>query len=479
MPDLNNLQRIIDSFLQCNNRSEAEIRSKFAVPLLEWLEYPIEFRSEEFPVYGFEGSRRLPTKNADFLLFDDKDYKRHDQFRKNHIDWVKKHSLLILETKKPEEMPEVLGQPQFYTIWTKAVAYIATDGNRIIGCIYNPISADEEVVNCDVKDLANTEEIKRFAFPEIKKINDIDLTKEVQARIEQEEINRETVDPDTIKVPQNLVSYMRSALGKNATGLSDGRLLEKYLRSTDFYLQQDMRYDVPEYMFDIPRGVSSSMIYLDDSMIPYMRGDVYQYYRDDLERLSFQNDYLEVNVLLSNDEIAYVSVFFHVLDYHASERIHNLQRIEKLLQAKKIRLKHDEKIIEIPLDKTKMEEQLDLVQYWLTCMNQIITIEEYFDIKLILHPIESIEESEELYRYIDAVYKSITKERNITFCDEGEKFFRSLKLTEPVTVPVEPFNLESIKIHNYMFKPTKMNLIPDKKKLAISVEFIPEGISNS
>ena len=56
MPKTEDLQRIITTFLQCNNRSEAEIRSKFAVPLIEWLEYPIEYRSEEFPVYGFEGS---------------------------------------------------------------------------------------------------------------------------------------------------------------------------------------------------------------------------------------------------------------------------------------------------------------------------------------------------------------------------------------------------------------------------------------
>ena len=138
MPKTEDLQRIITTFLQCNNRSEAEIRSKFAVPLIEWLEYPIEYRSEEFPVYGFEGSTKV-TKQADFLMFDDKDYKNHDTFNADHISWVQTHSLCVLETKKPDEMPAVLGQPQFYTMWTKAIAYIATDGITIKGKIYNPV----------------------------------------------------------------------------------------------------------------------------------------------------------------------------------------------------------------------------------------------------------------------------------------------------------------------------------------------------
>ena len=71
MPKLEDLQQIITSFLQCSNRSEAEIRSKLAVPLIEWLEYPIECRAEEFPVYSFEGSTKI-TKQADFIMFDDK-----------------------------------------------------------------------------------------------------------------------------------------------------------------------------------------------------------------------------------------------------------------------------------------------------------------------------------------------------------------------------------------------------------------------
>jgi len=100
-------------------QSEAEVRSKFIVPLLDFLEYPSELRVEEYPVYGFEGGKKLPTKNADFIMFSNKDFGIHRTFTQKNIDWVHDHSLLIVEAEKPKEMLPVLGQPVYYTIWTK------------------------------------------------------------------------------------------------------------------------------------------------------------------------------------------------------------------------------------------------------------------------------------------------------------------------------------------------------------------------
>ena len=463
MPNFKNLQSIIDSYLNCNNRSENEVRSKFAVPLIEWLEYPLEFRAEEFPVYGFSGSKKLPTKLADFLLFDDKDYKNYDKFRTDHIEWVQKHSLLVVETKKPEEMPTVLGQPQFYTIWTKAIAYIVTDGIVIKGYIFNPTSADTPVVDCYVKDLCNSESIKHFLFSEIKAIKDIDLTKEIQARINDEKLEEKTIDPDEIKLPENIMIYMRSALGNNSIGLSNGQLLEKFLRSTDFYLQQDIRYDIPGYMFDIPREVSEGWICLNDNIIPYMSGDIYQYYRNDLEMLEFQNKYLHVGIILSKDSLVELWISFQVHDYHVSERIYNLSRIEKVLEANVIKLiyKCYKRTIDIPVDQiykdgTNIGEQLEIIHFWQNCMNQLKTIEEYYGIEFILSPVYSPEETEKLYNNIKIVYEGIAKERNIWLCEEKENYFNSLSLVEPITLTTEDIKkLPSITIHNYLFTEAK------------------------
>ena len=480
MPDLTDLQSIISSFMNCYNRSEAEIRSKLVVPLIEWLEYPIEYRAEEFPVYGFEGSRKLPTKHADFLLFDRKDFKDFDQFNAKHIEWVQKHSLLIVETKKPNEMPTVVGQPQFYTIWTKAVGYIITDGVSIKGFYQNPISADSVILDCEVEALYRNEAIKHFTFSELKAIKNIDWLEQVQSQLENNNITSELINPDQIKVPNGLIKYMQQALGKNALGLSSGKLLEKYLRTTDFYLQQDMRYDIPQYMFHIPRRISKALIYLDDSITPYMSGDLYHFYRNEYERLEFQNNNLSLNVLLVNDIIAGFSISFHVLDYHVSERIFNLQRVEKVYRAHKIKLetKHDGKIIEISLkeifqDSANIDEQLQLIHYWQNCMDQIKTIETYYGIEFNLCPAKSPEESENLYENIKIIYNGISKERNIWFCEEGENYFKSLALDQPIVLPAKGIlKPDSIKIHNHAFIPNLIHIMPQRKHITISVEFL-------
>lgn len=118
------IQNLINEYKESTIQSEAEVRSKLIVPLLGILGYPSYLRAEEFPVYGFEGSKRLATKNADFVLFSDKNFAYYREFKKTHIDWVQEHSLLIVEAKKPNEMPDVQGQSQYYTFWTCAVAYL-------------------------------------------------------------------------------------------------------------------------------------------------------------------------------------------------------------------------------------------------------------------------------------------------------------------------------------------------------------------
>ena len=108
--DKDRLQAVIAEYRKSIIYSEAEVRSKLAVPLIECLGFPSELRAEEFPIYGFDGGKRLPTKKADFLLFTDREYNNHREFNEHDINWVHNHSLLIVETKKPDEFPAVQGQ---------------------------------------------------------------------------------------------------------------------------------------------------------------------------------------------------------------------------------------------------------------------------------------------------------------------------------------------------------------------------------
>ena len=64
-----NISVLINDFLRRNIQSEAEVRSKLIVLLLELLECSKDLRAEEFPVYGYEGGKALKTKAADFIQF--------------------------------------------------------------------------------------------------------------------------------------------------------------------------------------------------------------------------------------------------------------------------------------------------------------------------------------------------------------------------------------------------------------------------
>ena len=134
-------------------QSEEEVRSKFIVPLLEIMGYPMELRAEEFPVYGSEGSKPLKTKKADYILFSDCDFASHRSNTNDNLKWVYEHSLLVFEAKKPSEEISIFHQPQFYAVWTRAVAYMISNGKKLVGYFLNPNFSDVMIISCDVSEL--------------------------------------------------------------------------------------------------------------------------------------------------------------------------------------------------------------------------------------------------------------------------------------------------------------------------------------
>lgn len=166
------LVAIIEKYRLSHIQSEEEVRSKLIVPLIEWLGYPSQFRAEEFPVYGNGGSAPLHAKLADFLLFDNAGFDNNRERKRSQQEWVNNHSLLVVEAKKPGEIPESNAQPQFYSAWTRAVAYIFLDGNKIRGYLGGKITADIPIFECDVSELANTEDFLQFSYDRIRQLKE-------------------------------------------------------------------------------------------------------------------------------------------------------------------------------------------------------------------------------------------------------------------------------------------------------------------
>ena len=165
--DRSNIQAIITEYRESKIQSEAEVRSKLIVPLLEVLGYASKYRAEEFPVYGYGGRERLSAKNADFLLFDNEEFADHRANTKLNVEWVREHSLLVVEAKKPGKIPEELGQAQYYTMWTRAVAYIETDGEEVLGYYYNPVANDHKVIQTTVDALSEAEFLELLTYESV------------------------------------------------------------------------------------------------------------------------------------------------------------------------------------------------------------------------------------------------------------------------------------------------------------------------
>lgn len=481
------LKDITDKYLRSVIQSEAEVRSKLMVPLIEWLGYPSEYRAEEFPVYGFEASKRLQAKSADFLLFDDQNFAANRQFNEKKIKWVQDHSLLVVETKKPGEMPEVMGQAQFYTQWTKAIAYIVSDGKTIKGYYHNPISSDKILLDCNIIDLWQNENIVCFSYDKIKSIKDIDFSKEIEKRINTELPEKKTSIHTRSEYPNELIKQMRIVLGSESNGLNDIEVTNAYV--VKMYCDQD-RKKLSKNIWGMPEklvGSEDALLFLDGNLVPLMNGTVSLYTFLNVQHIIFENNILFIDFLFTKNTAISVLSGFHVQDYRVSTRTYNLSRVKKAFDARTFTIKTkkgDVLVDNIDVYRFMNEsdyciEQEGIIDYWLNRMDQLKTIEEYYGIEFLLKPGLSAEETSELYYAVDVVFDGIAKKRNIFFCDEAEKLFAEIGATETITLncsDLTKMEWTSLAIHNFIFVPNKISFIPrENDNIDISVEFSAEN----
>ena len=318
------IQSVIDEYRLSEIQSESEIRSKFIIPLSEALGYPSQLRGEEFPVYGYGGREALKAKDADFIFFTDKSFSKYRTNTQKNKTWVQDHSLLIIEAKKPGKMPEDLGQVQFYTMWTKAVAYIETDGEDFKGYFVNPVSSDLEVINTKVDELPNNSEIWNFSYENVFTIKQKGCNiKRLDPRLmvmEEDALQIITEDSE-LEIPEETLSYIRSCMGRNAEKLTNVQMVSRFLNTTNSMLQNDMRYDIPLYMINVPRHVYKAKLYVDNTIFPLITGEVTEFYCNNLTRYLFESKYITVEAVYNQDELNEFEIGYHILDRHVSERL--------------------------------------------------------------------------------------------------------------------------------------------------------------
>ena len=459
------LKEIITEYRKSNIQSEAEVRSKLLIPIIDLLGYPTEHRAEEFPVYGWEGRKEIPAKNADYLLFDDVDFANHRDRSKESIDWVQNHSLLIIEAKKPGEMPDVDGQSMYYVQWTKALSYIVCDGELIRGYSKQECKSDIEMFNCSIDNLTYLEKLDSMSYERMMRLKDFKCERS------QELISVENIDTISeekiIQVKPETLNYMAQSLKLDRNSISKRELIRRFLATTDNILDCELRYDVPPYIFDFPRGEYKTKIYLDNRIFPYFVGQVTYYYWDDYERFYFKNEFIEIVVIYCKDNIKIFSIGYSVLDFQVSERLKKLELIKKCFDAKSIILEmqdHGIKNIEIKdIDfesKNELDDQKIMLNFWMDEMKKLVEIQKAYDVVFKLEPLYG-EEISGLYDAVDNVYDSLVGNENCTFHFpmEMKKDFPK-KINEPCFLEEKEISLPKQKIHNVTFKTCASVLLP-------------------
>lgn len=472
---LNRIQELITEYRKSIIQSEAEVRSKFIVPLLDILRYPSYLRAEEFPVYGFEGRKQLPAKNADYVLFSDKHFALYRNFSKANIDWVQEHCLLIVEAKKPGELPEVLGQPEYYTIWTKAVAYLAIDGIRVKGYFYNNTNVDYEIIDCPVEDLAQHDEILEFCYDNILRVKRQShnsllqrITSHSQASTSEAFVNppaEEIID----NLPDNTFRYMRHALGRNSEGLSKLQLITRFLNVTDSFLLNDLRYDIPQYMFDIPRHNYSARLYIDNIVFPIETGDILEFYWNENEKFLFESQYIQISLIIRNGKLHDFEIGFRVLDRRVLDRLNSFVKVQRILSANIVRLSLDDsshREFVLPTGGPKMmwsskKQMLSMCAFWTEGLEQLKLIEDYYEIEFALGPVAGVDNVTALYDAICFVYDGIAMNANCEINLPAHIFDDDIIIEEPTLFEdSKEIALSSQILHGVNFVPDQTWLLP-------------------
>ena len=363
----------------------------------------------------------------------------------------------------------MLGQPQYYTIWTKAVAYFATDGLTIRGRIAKLFTSDVKLIDCAIDQLPECDDFSKFSFDMTKKIKETGFENftEIQNTLCQSTIEGEFVryiSPDEdIYLPNNAISFLKKSLGKNAEGVSKYELLYKFLKMTDTYLEADIRYGIPEYMIGIPRSSEKALLYIDDNVFPCAFGNVYTYYCNELLRYEFENEYTLISILYLNNKPCELAFGYKVLDTFAKMRFQKFLTLKKMMNAHsiKIYISNDKKIILGKKELSVIRNKEIEINYWMREMEKIQEIEEYYGISMKLKAIDTTEKSVEVYKNIDTIYSGIKLQPNYECQIYINEFDIDIEIDQPLLLSSDTnINVPDILIHEITFTPKRLYLMP-------------------
>lgn len=136
--------------------NEAEVESKFVVPLFQHLGYPEQCRRPQYPLDTYEPGKRKPGRKPtiDQIYFSTTEQSRQ----------TSDTSLLIVEAKEPSEthLDEALKQAHFYGYYLTPLFLVITNARRLVVVKRHGFRGEERVFDITLTQLQKQETAKQF-----------------------------------------------------------------------------------------------------------------------------------------------------------------------------------------------------------------------------------------------------------------------------------------------------------------------------
>lgn len=455
--------------------SEAEVRSKLAVPLIECLGFPSALRAEEFPIYGYAGGKRLPAKPADFLLFSNREFNNHREFNQNDIDWVYNHSLLVVETKRPEEFPKVQGQAVYYSTWARALAYLVTDGEQVLGRFYNSAAADYEVVRCTIDELPESLDLVFFSYEALLEVKQTALTKPsylTSTNVHNAETGQETgvviTSEEQIDLPDYVYKFIREYMGTSVDGMDNLQAVSRFLHFMDDCLKDDFKYGVPLFMLGPIVDEDDALLYIDGKTLPICAGKISHFLRENNHIYVFSNEYMCVLAVICDEALINFSIICRVFDMRVSMRLHHFETVKKIQDADAVRIAAGNKTKwsfllpignALQMHPTKQDINI-LTQSYIESLEKLLLIEEYYQVEFCLDYIAA-DKVQKLYDDIDHVYDGIVMRTNCSIVFSVGVVKEDFKFKEPTLFQSQgEINLSDRVLFGKVFTPKETYIMP-------------------
>lgn len=267
---------------------------------------------------------------------------------------------------------------------------------------------------------------------------------------------------------ENDIEHMKKQLGNRLGGNeSRNEIITLFWAEAKMTLQSKKRYDVMPLFQNIVRDTDVASIYLDDIPRVVDRVQLVHFYWEDFDVFHLESERYILRILMWKDTPIEVAMSYFLADIpNAHDRLYYFGTILQIVEATSIKIIGSKNINYcFYLDMENLGEDwkahLELTKYWVSVMENIAEIEQYFHIQFNLPQ----KASEDDYTAIEIIYGSLHQNPFILLPGLPEEAFDKEAEQQILVIEEEiplgrPESLDNLTLFNHDFRPTNEFVIP-------------------